>query len=445
MADKYKKVLIVSYRFPPANSIGAVRVGKLAKYLVEFGWEPVVLTANVQKYIPQTLPVEIDSASIVRTPYFYLNPVLNYHRLRPKGGASISKLSKSTPQYRVYYNLVRPVIRFVARLMKQLPIVGNLYFEPVGWYFYAVKEGLKLLNQGDIQVIFSSSAPLISNFIAARLHHKTKIPWVAEYRDLWVESRFNNSRFHDICETQLEKKVMKECHTLVTVSEFTIEHLEAIHSSKIAVIHNGFDKQDYQEKVPVTSKFTITSTGNISPAGRRSPEVFFQAVAQLQAEGRISPDDFEVRLYGGGLLKSFLPVINKYHFGELVKIYDFVPFKECVRKQQESTVLLLLGLDSPLARHVYTGKVFEYLGANRPVLSVAYKTGAIDRLLEETGTGILVNEVKDVKGVIVQWLEEWQQQGKIISYWNPDGNVIKRYTRREGARKLAQLLNEASV
>ncbi|HUV55721.1 MAG TPA: hypothetical protein VMV84_00675, partial [Dehalococcoidales bacterium] len=245
-------------------------------------------------------------------------------------------------------------------------------------------------------------------------------------------------------EAKWEKRVMKGCGVLITVSEFTVKQLEAVHSKKIAVIHNGFDEQDYSENVPLTSKFTLTSTGSIS-SGKRSPELVFQAMAQLQEEGRISSNNFEVRLYGGGLLKTLLPVIKKYQLGELVKIYGFVPFKESIRRQQESTVLLLLERDSPLAQHVYTGKVFEYLGAGRPVLALAYKTGAIDKLLRETGAGIVVNEVEAIKGVLTCWLEEWQQSGRITSHWNPDINVIKRYTRREGARKLAQLLDEASA
>jgi len=299
------------------------------------------------------------------------------------------------------------------------------------------------LKNNDIKVIFSSSQPRLSHLIAARLHHKTKIPWVAEYRDLWVDPCDNKSRFYQCLETKWEKRVMKGCEALITVSEFTVEQLEAVHSKKIAVIHNGFDEQDYSENVPLISKFTLTSTGSISSV-KRSPELVFQAVAQLQEEGRISPNNFEVRFYGGSRLQSLLPLIEKYRLGELVKIYGFVPFKESIRRQQESTALLLPEWNNPLAKHVYTGKIFEYLGAGRPILALAYKTGAIDKLLQETGTGVLVNEVEAIKGVLTRWLEEWQQSGIITSHWNPDINVIKRYTRREGARKLAQLLEEAS-
>jgi len=78
---KTKKVLIVSYAFSPVNAIGAVRISKLAKYLPEFGWQPVVLTADIV-FFSQTLPLEIDAEDVIKTPYFYLNPFLNYRRAR---------------------------------------------------------------------------------------------------------------------------------------------------------------------------------------------------------------------------------------------------------------------------------------------------------------------------------------------------------------------------
>jgi len=443
MGSEVKKALIVSYMFPPANAIGAVRVSKLAKYLPEFGWQPIVLTVDKNPYFPQTLPVEVDEADIVRTPYFYLNPVLNYHRLSEKSNVPVSKPSQALLRGKTFCNPVLFLAHLATNLLSQLPIVHDLLSGPTGWYFYAVKEGLRLLSRGDISVIFSSSQPRTSHLIAARLHHRTKIPWVAEYRDLWVDPYDNKSRFYQFWETKMERKVMKGCYTLITVSEFTTRQLEAVHHKKVAVIHNGFDEDDYRENVPLTPKFTLTSTGSIS-SGKRNPELVFQAIAQLWQEGKIVPDNFEVRLYGGSSLQTLLPLIEKYHLEGLVKIYGFVPFKECVRRQQESTVLLLPEWDSPLAQHAPTGKLFEYLGAGRPVLAIAYKTGAIDKLLQETGAGIVVNEVEAIKGVLTRWLEEWQQSGRIISHWNPDINVIKRYTRREGARKLAQLLDEAS-
>ena len=407
-----KRVFIVSRAFPPTNASGAVRVGKFAKYLSQFDWEPVILTiANVTN-LPQTLAVEMDEARITRTPHFYLGRSIT--RIRPLG------------------------------ILYELPIVGTLLSEPIGWYFHAVKEGLKILSKGDVDVIFSSSLPKTSHLIASHLHRKTKIPWVAEYRDLWVNPYNDRNRFYNFFERKLEKAVMKGCDLLITVSESTVKELEAVHSKRVETIHNGFDEEDYLEDVPLTSKFTLTYTGNIY-AGKRDPTPLFQAVAELSKESRLSPSDFEVRFYGGSSVENLLPIIEDHHLKELVKIYGFVSFKESTKRQRESTALLLLEWNNPLARHNYSGKIFEYLGAHRPILAVAYKTGAIDRLLQETGAGILVNKVERVKDVLSCWLEEWHQSGEITSHWNPNLNTINKYTRREEAGKLAQLLDEVSV
>lgn len=429
---------MVSYLFPPFGGIGTLRVAKLAKYLSQFGWEPVVLTTRRPDQ-PQTLPVEIDESKVVRTPCFHIGQDLARwfasHR-----SASAQAVPKASFWSKAVNRFI-PLIRVVMGGFYKLPIIGTILSEPVGWYPYALKTGLKILRKGDIDVIFSSSQPRVCHLIASRLHHKTKIPWIAEYRDLWADPYDNNSRFYQFLETELEKRVMKRCQMLITVSEFTVKWLEAIHSKKIAVIHNGFDEPDYIENVPLTSKFTLTFTGNIY-VGKRDPTLLFRAMAELQEEGKLSPDNLEVRFFGGSSLKTFLPLIEKYHLEKLVKLYGAVPFKESVRRQQESSALLLLEWDNPHAQHVFSGKLFEYLGAGRPILAIAYKTGAIDRLLQETGAGILVNKIEMAKDVLSCWLEEWRQSAKITSHWHPVANIIREYTRREQAEKLAQLLEE---
>lgn len=434
-----KKVLIVSYLFPPFGGIGTLRIGKLAKYLSQFGWEPVVLTTR-RTDISQTLPVEIDESKVIRTPYFYLG-----QDLARWFGSHESASAQAVPKASFWSKAVNrfiPLIRVVMGGFYKLPIIGTIVSEPVGWYPYAVKTGLEILHKGDIDVIFSSSQPRVCHLIASHLHNKTKIPWVAEYRDLWVDPYDNNSRFYQFLETELEKRVMKKCRVLITVSEFTVKWLEAIHSKSIAVIHNGFDEQDYSENVPLTSKFTLTFTGNIY-VGKRDPTPLFQAIGELQEEGRLSPDDFGVRLFGGSTLKTLLPIIESCNIAELVKVYDTIPFKESIRRQQESSALLLLEWNNPHAKHVFSGKIFEYLGARRPILAIAYKGGAISELLAKSGCGRVVTEVDEIKALLKKWLREFKEQGEITSYYNPDAEVIKAYTRREGSRKLAVVFNEA--
>jgi hypothetical protein len=266
---------------------------------------------------------------------------------------------------------------------------------------------------------------------------------VAEFRDPWALNAYGRKiGFLQFLERRLEKRVMKGSSLLIGVAEGLSRQLEMLHGKRVATIHNGFDEQDYAESVPLTTKFTITYTGQIYP-GKRDPTILFEALKVLKDEGKISPDNLEVRLFGQNTLASFSEA-EKYRLGELVKTHDLVPYKESVRLQQESTVLLLLEWNSPEARDTYTGKLFEYLAAKRPILAIAYKSGAVDNLLTESGTGIVINNPTMMKDVLSHWLDEWQKSGRILSHWEPRADVIQRYTRRGQAGKLAQLLEGVS-
>ena len=128
----------------------------------------------------------------------------------------------------------------------------------------------------------------------------------------------------------------------------------------------------------------------------------------------------------------------------MVKIYGLIPFKESIQKQKESTVLLFLGWNDPREKGFYTAKIFEYLGARRPILSIGLEGDVVDELLKETGAGVVVGEVNEIKALLSQWMKEFSQSGKILSHFKPDSAAVYRYTRKQQAAKLAQLLEEAS-
>jgi len=432
--SKKKKVLMVSFNFPPTNSIGAVRVGKFAKYLPEFGWEPIVLTADRAKGQPQTLPLEIAEAKVVRTPYHDLITPLQ----KKQPNYSISTVYTVVPLWkRVIDSWRKPL-----RIIQGLPLVRVLLSSSIGWYPQAVKKGLEVIGQSDIELIFSSSPPPTSHLIASRLQRKTRLPWVAEFRDLWSLNQYvsRTEPFH-FMEKQWEKRVLKGSRLLITVSVPLAEQLEKLHSKKTLVVTNGFDEADYAAGVLLTSKFTITYTGNIYP-GKRDPTLLFQAISKLHQEGKVTPDNFEIRFFGQSLA-NVPSLIQNYHLGEIAKIYGFVPFKESIRRQQESTVLLLLGWNDPRERGIYTGKIFTYLGAGRPIMALELKGDVVEQLLKETGTGVMMDNSEEIKAMLSKWLEEFWQFGHITSYYNPNEEVIRRYTRRNQARQLASTFEQA--
>lgn len=440
-----RRVLIVSFLFPPMNNIGALRIGKFAKYLPQFGWEPIVLTVNEAKGYSQTLPVEIDEANIVRTPYFALAHFIHYKLVGNENDELVTnenvcprEIAKGLNWREKAYKLIR-----LMRFIYSRPEVSSFINEPCGWYPYALRKGLEILNKSKVDIIFSTFGGLRTpHLVASRLHQQTGIPWVAEFRDLWSSGPyFNKTRLFQFLEEQLEKRVMKGSNLLISVSEPMAKELEAFHSKKTIVIPNGFDEEDYTENIPLTSKFTITYTGYIFP-DKRDPTPLFKAITELRQKGRISSDDFEVRFFGSNVSETLSPIIEEYNLAEIVTIHGFVPFNESIKKQKESAALLLLSWNNPQDKGTLTGKIFEYLGARKPILAIAFKGGEIDKLLAKSGCGIVATEVEEIKEILLKWLAEFRGHANIRSYYNPDREIIKQYTRREQARKLAGAFDE---
>ncbi len=431
-----RKVLIVSFYFPPTNSMAAVRVGKFAKYLPSFGWEPLVLTVDKIKGLQQTLPLEIDNSNVIRTTYFALGSAI-FHRLTGYGRTDGQPPRQNSKRMESLYKIAR-----LGQSVYTLPLLRLLALEPIGWYRPAISKGLEIINRHKVDVIFSSYGPAMSHVIASRLHKETGIPWVADFRDLWSLNHYHRKvqPFYFFGQKS-EKKVMKGCNLLITVSEPFSDYLERLHNKKVVTIHNGFDDEDYRQEVPLTRKFTITYTGNIY-AGKQDPTPLFKAIAELAGEDKISPANFEVRFFGGNSLASLAPAIEQYNLEDLVKIYGLVPFTESVKRQKESTILLqLMWTDNISEKGIYTGKLFEYLGARRPILATGPEGGLVDRLLAESGAGIVVNNAQEIKAVLANWIEEFNRSGAIISNYKPDNDVIYRYTRKKQAERLAHIFD----
>ncbi|MBN2186931.1 MAG: glycosyltransferase [Dehalococcoidia bacterium] len=438
---KKGKVLIVSSYFPPQNNMGAVRVGKFAKYLPHFGWEVIVLTASGYSGEAQTLHVETDEANVVRTRHFDLVSTIQ-RRLFP-GDEISSQIPVPGTKGRLRRGLIHGLVT-VLRPVRRLSIINLLFFAGMGWRSYGVERGEEILKKHKVDVIFSSHGPPVSHFIASYLQKKAGIPWVAEFRDHWsLNHNFIKIQpFHFLLQW-LERRTLWNSSLLITVSEPMAKELKALHSKEVAVISNGFDDEDYRENIPLSTKFTITYTGNIYP-GKQDPTPLFEAIAELHRISLVCPKDFELRFFGKNVADSVSSLIRNYRLEELVKIYGFVPFGESIRRQKESTVLWLLGWNDPREKGVYTGKIFEYLGARRPILAIGLKQGVMDSLLTESGAGILLNKAGEIKALLERWLGEVKTLGEIKSYYRPKEKVISKYTRKRQAEQLAHLLNKVT-
>jgi glycosyltransferase involved in cell wall biosynthesis len=386
MRDKFmKKVLIISYHFPPSTAVGGLRIQGLAKYLPEFGWEPIILTT--------TLP------------------------------------NNPNTQFRV-------ILDYVLFFLSEIIAYPDAH---KGWYNYAVEAGSEILENENISAIISSSSPVTCHFIAKELKMKYTIPWIADLRDLWTQNHYYQyCPIRRFIERRLEIKTLSRADALVTVSNDLAETLGTLHKEKkIYKIPNGFDPQEMNDThKELTTKFTITYTG-IFYQGKRDPAKLFEALDDLISEGKLNPKEIEVRFYGPK--EDWMgKEIEGYGLQDIVNEYGVISRDFALEKQRESQVLLLLLWDHPEEIGVYTGKIFEYLTAQRPILATGGPKGVVKELLAETNAGVYATSVDDVKKALEEYYNEYKRKGNIE--YKGERTKNDKYSQKEMARRFAEVL-----
>ncbi len=420
-----KKVLVVGYFWPYRR--GSVRITGLANYLPEFRWQPIILTPTLHsKPGPQF--------RVIETPY---HDVLGFWK----------RLFRSNPDEDIRKEIKR---RFGITSKKSpmdfiLTLGGEIinYPDPdKGWKPFALSQGRKLLQQESIDGIISSSTPVTSHIIANELKGRHEIPWLADFRDLWSQNHnYSYGPLRKLLDRRLELKTLAKADALITTSEPWAEKLRVLHQGKpVYTITHGFDSAKVNTPpAKLTAKFTITYTGTIY-TGKQDPAKLFAALRDLISSGIVNPDDIEVRFYGselGWLGKE----IEQYGLSSVVKQYGTISWHTAIEKEKESQLLLLLDWEDPQEKGVYTGKIFEYLGARRPILAIGGVAGnVVDVLLGETKAGIHAPTVGHIKNTLEALYREYKLKGEIA--YNGEESKLSKYTHREMVKKFADILDQ---
>ena len=408
-----KKVLIISYHFPPRPTVGGLRPLGLAKYLPEFGWDVTILTAK--------LPDSPSSKfSVVETSY---EDRMNF--VKKLLGIN-SEQSLMTQMAQLKKKLHIKSEKSILDLL--LKVVGEITAYPdaqKNWKNAAIKAGNELLESEHFDAIISTSSPVTSHIIAKALKEKHKLPWIADLRDLWTQNHYYPySRLRKRFEENLELNTLHDIDALVTVSKPAFSKLAILHKNKpIFSITNGFDPVEVNDSpIKLTNKFTITYTGNFYP-GKQSIEPLLKALKNMEI------DDIEVRLYGAEL-GWIDEQIKQYELERVVKQYGIVPRDIVLNKQRESQILLLIKWDDPDEKGTYTAKLFEYLAAKRPILVIGGFPDVVDEVLEETGVGYKIDTIEKL-------YLEYKTTGA-VAY---NGGDISKYSQRDMAGKFATILD----
>jgi len=424
------KVLIVAYHFPPRPTVASLRPLGLARYLPEFGWEAIILTA--------ALPGRP-------------NPQLEVVETQRRDSLALGwgkRLFKLDPEQTLMAQIAQLKSRLKIRSERSpldllLAAIGEItaYPDPQkGWRHFGIQAGKDVLQQQPIKAIISTSPPVTSHIIAKELKGEFKIPWVADFRDLWTQNYYYPySPLRRMTERKLELKTLAAADALVTVSQPVAAELAKLHEQKpIYTITNGFDPAEVNTTPGnLTDKFTITYTGNLYP-GKQSPEPLFAALRDLISQGSINANAIEVRFYGveaGWIDKQ----AERYGLIAIVKQFGMVPREIALNKQRESQLLLLLKWNDTQQRGVYTAKIFEYLAARRPILAVGGFHDVVSELLDETKAGVSGQTGEEIKALLLRLYQEYKSTGA-VSYSGDEAETSK-YSHREMAKRFAEVLD----
>jgi len=424
-----KKVLIIAYYSPPPPAVASRRPLGLARHLPEFGWQAVILTA--------ALPGKPDPHfEVIETQYHdclgFAKRLLRLDSQSPLIGQVKNKLKVKSE---------KSPLDFI------LATLGGIIAYPdpqKGWQRFAVEAGEDILREQNIRAIISTSPPETSHIVARRLKDEFKIPWVADFRDLWTQNYYYPySPLRRMIERRLERKTLAAADALVAVSQPTADDLHGLHNQKPAYsIPNGFDPGEVNTPpAKLTGKFTITYAGNLYP-GKRSPAPLFAPLRDLIADGTIDASDIEVRFYGpeaGWIDRQ----TERYGLTDIVKQFGMVPRPIALDKQRESQLLLLLKWNDPEQKGDYPAKVFEYLAARRPILAVGGFPDVVDQLLNETKAGVSGQNGEEIKALLLPLYQEYKATGAVG--YGGDQAETNRYSHREMARKFASILDSLKV
>ena len=231
-------------------------------------------------------------------------------------------------------------------------------------------------------------------------------------------------------------KCLDNCHGIVTVSEPLAEVLAARHKKDVHVVYNGFDSADYPKNIELTKKFTITYTGSIYP-GRRDPTPLFEAISNLSKRRAISLADIGIRLYGYGQ-SAIKSLAEKYNIEDYVTCGGTIAYDDSLAKQCESWLLLLLEHNDLSAKGIVTGKMFEYLGARRPILFIGYEEGVASDILRQTGSGVVLNNTSNIETFLMKCLDSYAKGDRSLGF--ALNRSAEKYSRRYGAESLSKIL-----
>ncbi len=433
-----KRVLVITYYWPPSGGAGVQRWLKFVKYLPSYGWQPIVYTP-LNPEIPvrdDTLLDEVpDTVTVLKKritePYGLYKWLAGRKENISTGFLSETKTKGWKEKLSVW-------------------IRGNLFIPDARrwWIKPSVKFLTRWLASNPTNAIISSGPPHSMHLIALGLKQKTGITWLADFRDPWTGIDF----YHDLMLTRaadrkhrrLERQVLQTADAIVAISHHLNDEL--IVKSKSAdrfrfhVIPNGFDPADFEtELTAVSVRFRLVHTGTL--VRTRNPHALWNALADLIAHQPGFKDDLEIMLVGQVDI-SVTESIRQYGLEPYLSKPGYMTHHQVIQCMRTAQVLLLVLNDTPNAKGILTGKLFEYLAAGRPILCIGPEEGEAARIISHCQAGITADFQNTIR--IKQTLSDFYHQYRTGGKTQCMSKGMEEYSRKNLTGRLVSVLEKIS-
>ena len=426
-----KKLLIITYYFPPAGGPGVQRWLKFVKYLPDFNVQPIVYVPENPTYpiIDEGLVNEISDKVIVLK-----NKIWEPYQL----AAIFSKKKTKKISSGIFPHQKKQT--FLDKTF--LWVRGNLFIPDarVFWVKPSVSYLEKYIKENNIDTIVTSGPPHSLHLIGLELKEKLNVKWFADFRDPWTTIGYHKalrlSNYAAKKHKSLEHKVLNSADTIIVTSKTTKAEFQAITSKPISVITNGYDIENV-EKQTLDTKFTLAHIGSF--LSDRNPKFLWECLVELLKEIPDFKSDLEIKLIGA-VSQEVLDSIQEFDLNSYLNLLGYVSHHEAIAHQKKSQVLLLIEINSEDTKSIIPGKLFEYMVSNRPIIAIGPQGSDFADIIKETNTGVFFDysEKAKLKSVILDFYNQFLE-GKLQA----NGVGLQQYSRKNLTRQLAQLINES--
>ncbi len=400
-----KRVLVITYYWPPSGGAGVQRWLKFTKYLPEFGWQPVV-------YTPENPEAPVDDPSLSKD----IAPqaeILKRRILEPY--SLYKKFVGMRSDDRINAGFLNENEKSQKKEGISVWIRGNLFIPDARkfWINPSVRFLKKYLKENPVDAIISTGPPHSMHLIARRLKKHFNLPWIADFRDPWTEIDFYDqlrlTPGSDRKHKALEKAVLKEADEVVVIGKTMAERFKSAAGITPLVIANGYDEADFfhKKQKPATEpgkELTIVHVGAMNRD--RNHVIFWEAIAELMKVEPQLATQITIKLVGK-LDVSVLQSISDFNMKEQVEIQSHLPHDQIIPLLQSAALLYLPINNTPNARSIQPGKLFEYLAAGRPILGIGPVDGDAAEILRGCNAGEMI-DFSD-KTQLIKVLEKWFQ------------------------------------